>query len=220
MTGFAPESGMQSGVGIRFCCKRGRPVRRGCGMSCRIALWLCACLASSLLVAGTAGADAGEERLLISAPAGYVVADQQQNGPQLITQLLPSDQSLDDWRDKLAIQVFAQKPVKTPAAFRQALVAHWRDRCPGARFAPISDGHENGYAFAVWMLACNHGAATGGREFAWFKAIQGRDAFYLVQRLFAYAPARHTVSRWMRYLHAIRVCDSRVPERACPLPSH
>lgn len=191
-----------------------------CGESCcRIALSLCLGLASSVMAANVEAADTGEERLLISVPAGYTVADRQENGSQLSAELVPSDQSADNWRDRLVIQVFAQKPVKTPAAFRRALTAHWRVRCPGAESAPIRDGHENGYAFAVWMLACDHSATTDGREFAWFKAIQGRDAFYLVQRSFAYAPARETVRRWMRYLHAIEVCDSRIPERACPARS-
>lgn len=183
---------------------------------CRLALWA----GIGLVAVGAHAADHGKERLLISTPTGYVVASQEQHDSRLITQLLPRDQSARGWHDKLTIRVFAQQPVKTPAAFRRALIARWREQCPGAESAPISDGYENGYAFAVWVMACEQGAAPDSRQFAWFKAIQGRAAFYLVQRSFAYAPDQQTVRRWMRYLRAIEVCDSRLPDRACPLPGH
>ena len=57
---------------------------------------------------------------------------------------------------------------------------------------------------------------TGKPEMTWMKAIQGKDSFYVVQKAFKFEPADDDVAKWMRYLRGVAVCDSRVPERACP----
>ena len=53
-------------------------------------------------------------------------------------------------------------------------------------------------------------------EISWFKAVQGNDSFYLVQKAFRFVPSKAQIARWVGYLKAVHVCDSRLPERACP----
>jgi hypothetical protein len=53
-------------------------------------------------------------------------------------------------------------------------------------------------------------------KLAWFKAIQGADSFYVVQKAYKFVPSKEQETKWTGYLQSISVCDSRVPERACP----
>jgi len=51
---------------------------------------------------------------------------------------------------------------------------------------------------------------------AWFKAIEGNDSFYVVQKAFKFMPAKKQIARWVGFLRDVKVCDSRVADRACP----
>jgi hypothetical protein len=50
----------------------------------------------------------------------------------------------------------------------------------------------------------------------WFKAVQGNDSFYVVQKAFKFEPSKEQITRWMDYLRKVSVCDSRIADRACP----
>jgi hypothetical protein len=38
----------------------------------------------------------------------------------------------------------------------------------------------------------------------------------VVQKAFKFAPSKEQVAQWMGFLKAAAVCDSRLPDRACP----
>ena len=46
--------------------------------------------------------------------------------------------------------------------------------------------------------------------------MQGNDSFYVVQKAFKFTPNKEQITRWVEYLKAVRVCDLRLAERACP----
>jgi hypothetical protein len=48
------------------------------------------------------------------------------------------------------------------------------------------------------------------------KAIQGNDSFYLAQVAFRFETSNDEVTQWMNYLREVIVCDTRIPEKACP----
>jgi len=58
--------------------------------------------------------------------------------------------------------------------------------------------------------------ATGKPELTWFKALQGNDNFYLVQKAFKFEPSGEQVTDWVNFLNTVKVCDTRLPDRACP----
>jgi hypothetical protein len=80
----------------------------------------------------------------------------------------------------------------------------------------VAQGPENGYPAAVWLLSCPRNRETGKPEITWFKAIQGNDSFYVVQKAFRFEPAKEQVAKWTQYLRGVAVCDSRLAERRCP----
>ena len=79
-----------------------------------------------------------------------------------------------------------------------------------------ADATENGYPTLVWLLSCPKNPGPGKPEITWFKAVQGNDSFYLVQKAFKFEPSKEQITRWMGYLRKVSVCDSRIADRACP----
>jgi len=53
-------------------------------------------------------------------------------------------------------------------------------------------------------------------EYTWFKAIQGNDSFYVVQKAFKFNPSEEQITQWTAFFRSIKVCDSRLKDRPCP----
>ncbi|MBI3919470.1 MAG: hypothetical protein HY322_20970 [Betaproteobacteria bacterium] len=73
------------------------------------------------------------------------------------------------------------------------------------------------YPFAFWVLTCESLPFTSKPEHTWFKAIPGRDSFYLVQKAWRREPRKEEIVAWTKYLRGVAVCDTRAgAEKACP----
>ena len=46
--------------------------------------------------------------------------------------------------------------------------------------------------------------------------MQGNDSLYVVQVALKARPTEQATTRWMDYLRTVGVCDTRLPDRACP----
>ena len=156
------------------------------------------------------------ENLLAPAPTGYKVGQSSKSGPIEQTEMIPESDTLSNWQSLLTIQVFRGMSAATPAKYRDFMHQKWKTTCKKAELFPVSAGQEYGYPVAVWIQACESNAASGRDEVTYFKAIQGADSFYVVQKAFREVPERDQVERWMLYLKDVRVCDTRVAEKKCP----
>ena len=176
---------------------------------------LLSCLILGPLFACPAAAALVNENLLTGAPAGYHVGFRNKTDDGLITEWVPAGETVENWTEMVTVQVFYHLRV-SPEAFMSNLETRWVRSCPGAGPAePIADAVENGYPTLAWLLSCPQNPASGKIEITWFKAVQGNDSFYLVQKAFRFAPSKEQIGRWVRYLKAVRVCDSRLADRAC-----
>ena len=149
-------------------------------------------------------------------PAGYKVDFQSRQPHMLMTEMVPEGQSVKDWTEMLTTQVFYGARSLTPEAMQTRMKDAWLGFCKEGAFAPIAKGEENGYAFTVWMSTCPRNSATGKPEHTWFKAIQGNDSMYVVQKAFRFEPSKEQVTEAVLLLRRVAVCDSRLPERRCP----
>lgn len=156
------------------------------------------------------------ENLLVAMPDGYKVGFQDKNGNQQITEMVPRGQSVKDWTEMVTVQIFFGMTNVTPAAYKQRLEKLWAENCKGAESSPVGQGSERGYPVVVWLQVCPLNKGTGKSEVTLLKAIAGKDSFYVVQKAFRFQPDKPQVEQWSRYLRGVSVCDSRVPERACP----
>lgn len=169
-----------------------------------------------LLFSVPAHAQLKNENLLVTMPDGYIVGFQDKNANQQMTEMVPRGQSVKDWTDMVTVQIFFNMTNVTPEAYKQRLEKLWVENCKGAQSSPIGQGEERGLPVIVWLQVCPRNKDTGKSEVTLLKAIAGKDSFYVVQKAFRFQPDKPQVEQWSRYLRNVSVCDSRVPERACP----
>jgi hypothetical protein len=165
-----------------------------------------------------AGVARAEEILLHAMPSGYKVAFETRKGNLRHVEMIPQAESLKGWTEMLTTQIFfGGVPQGSPTKFYDWVSTRWRASCPGATAQLLRQGTERGYPFAFWMLTCDRVPATGRPEHTWFKAIQGRDSFYLVQKAWRREPGRDEIVTWSKFLRQVAVCDtSAQAEKACP----
>jgi len=156
-----------------------------------------------------------DENLLVAVPDGYKIDFQQRSGNMLISEMAPVAQTVADWTEMVTVQVFHDLKV-APEQLKARIDKEGLAACDGIQSNPVAQGDENGYAYMVWLQSCPLNKATGKPEITWFKAIEGNDSFYIVQLAFKAWPSKEQITSWMHYLGSVRVCDSRLPERACP----
>jgi hypothetical protein len=173
-------------------------------------------LVLGLLIGRPAAAAFVNENLLTTAPSGYHVGFQDKNNDSQITEWVPTGETVEDWTEMVTVLVFYGL-APAPDVYMHNLEKRWMASCPGAGNAQtIASVVENGYSSLVWLLNCPQNLETGKPEITWFKAVQGNDSFYVVQKAFKFAPSKEQIARWVGYLKAVRVCDSRLAERVCP----
>jgi len=163
-----------------------------------------------------AGLGLENENLLAALPAGFKIGYQAQQGNQSITEMVPENETVEEWTSMLTVQVYLGETNTTPAQAQETLTTSWFNACDNSATYPVADGIENGYNFILWQLHCPLNPATRKVEYTYMKAIRGNDSFYLVQVAFRFEPTEADITQWMNYLRDVQVCDSRIPERACP----
>jgi hypothetical protein len=178
-------------------------------------------LARTLLAAGLlsfaafpAAAEFVDETLLVNVPAGYKIGFRDRDKNELVNEMVPDNETVNDWTEMVTVQIFYNLKV-TPESFRASGEKFWAETCAGSAFNTVAKGIENGYPALVWMQSCPLNSQTGKPEITWFKAIQGNDSFYVVQKAFKFEPSKEQVVEWTRYLKKVAVCDTRLPERPC-----
>jgi len=134
------------------------------------------------LSASAARADLENENLLVTAPPGYKVGFSDKKPDMLMTEFVPSKETVENWTEMVTVQVFFGLKV-TPQQFMDDMGKRWRAACPDAEEAhTVAEAPENGYPTLVWLLSCPKNPGTGKPEITWFKAVEGNDSFYLVQK--------------------------------------
>jgi hypothetical protein len=172
----------------------------------------------AMLVIPAAPASALEdENLLVSLRDGYKIGFQKKTGNQIISEMVPSAETVESWTEMVTVQIFLSMRDVTPVQYRTRLETLWANACTGSTFSTVKDGVENGYPTLTWLQKCPLNKQTGKPELTWMKAVQGRDSFYLVQKAFKFTPSPEQTKRWGEFLDGVRVCDTRLPDRPCRL---
>lgn len=160
-----------------------------------------------LAMATPARAQPVGETLQMTIPIGYRLAQNQHDGDWVTT----------EWRtasgeERLLRQIGRGDAIVAPTVFREAMARSPSRTCTIGR---IREGRDNGYPYALWAASCRSTNAAGHLEEVWTKAIQGREALYVVTKAFAYNPYDSAVTRWVAYLGRVQLCDWRLPDRPC-----
>jgi hypothetical protein len=169
------------------------------------------------LAVGTPADALENETLLVSLPKGYKVGYQNKTPQGTISEMVPADETVENWTEMVTVQIFLNLRDVTPAQYRERMQRMWGTACSGSEFAKVKDGVENGYAALTWMQKCPVNPHSGKLEMTWLKAVQGRDSFYLVQKVFKFEPSEEQRREWGKFLDGVRVCDTRLQDRRCKL---
>ncbi len=173
-------------------------------------------LLAILPFASRAQAQLKDENLMVTMPDGYKAGFQDKKNNQIMTEMVPSGETVKNWTEMLTVQIFLGMKDATPEQFKQRLQKLWADNCERAQSNPVAQAVERGYPMTVWIQWCPLNKATGKPEFTMLKAIQGNDSFYLVQKAFRFQPKKEQIEQWSRYLRNVYVCDTRVADKSCP----
>ena len=162
------------------------------------------------------GSSLENENLLVEVPQGFKIDYQAEQNNIVINEMVPQSESVNDWTTLVTVQIFLGMTNTTPEQYQDSLTQSWFNACSDSESYPVADGTENGYDFVLWQLHCPINLSTQKVEYTYLKAIQGNDSFYLVQVAFRHEPSPDEITQWMNYLRTVQVCDSRIPEQACP----
>lgn len=172
-------------------------------------------LASLSLYAGTALAGLEDENLLQPLPDHFKIANQDGNKRMSLTEMVPKDESVDDWSTMVTTQIYYGAKDVSFDDYRSDMGQRWKSACDTAESASVKDGDENGYAFQLWVQSCHFNDAKRKPEITWFKMIKGHDSAYVVQVAFHHEPSKDEITQWMTYLGKVGVCDSRLKGQEC-----
>jgi hypothetical protein len=155
------------------------------------------------------------ENLLFSPPKDFKIGYQATRDRRLITEWVPSEETVEDWTQMLTVQIFRGATVDA-AAFLRGVGTRYMNDCPGTTAKGIFTGQVNGYAVSMLLLKCPKNPGTGKPETTAFRVIKGQDALYSVQRAWRAVPSDQEVDDVMHALAKVTVCDTRAPEHPCP----
>jgi hypothetical protein len=173
-------------------------------------------LVCAVLFPLAAQAQLRDENLLFAPPAGFHVGYEKRNPQGSIMEMVPTGQTVEHWDEMVTVQIFRGNATGAIPAFRARMQALVKTACDGATSAPIAEGDENGYAFAVWIQDCPLNKSSGTPERAFPKAIAGHDSLYVVQRAYRSEGTGEQATTASRFLRGVRVCDTRTDEHPCP----
>jgi len=156
------------------------------------------------------------ENLIAIVPPGFELGHQAQQDTFIINEMVRNSETVDNWTTLITVEIFLGEKSITPEQYQQVLTERWFGACDNSGTDPVANGEENGYKFVLWQLYCPLNRSTQTAEYTYLKAIQGSDSFYLVQVAFRHEPTDDEITQWMKYFKQVQVCDSRIPERACP----
>jgi hypothetical protein len=173
--------------------------------------------AASLLVSALAAScfaqDAVQsETLLLRLPEGFKVGYQRGN----MTEWVPSLETVEDWSELVTLSVYKANSKVNQVQFLQGIASGWMQQCPETPPPHLYTGQTNGYAVSMMLLACPKLKSTGKPETTGFRAIQGTQSLYIVQRAFRSTPTQEQVARTMSYLGTVTVCDRSSLGHPCP----
>src|ERR1700730_11002925 len=107
---------------------------------------LTASLLLTLLAApAPATAQLVNENLLVVMPPGYKIGFQTKKNNMDMSEMVPSQQTVDDWTEMVTVQIFHGVKVP-PERFKETLEQRWSAACPDSPSAPIASAVESGYA--------------------------------------------------------------------------
>ena len=162
------------------------------------------------------------ERLEVPQLPGWQVVNSVSDHTGEVTELIPPGETADSWTRRVTVQAFRGVPM-TVSGFLDQVVQKTAEVCEGATAGPPSMGKVSGADAGTRTVACGQYKGDGRGTFAMHFVVRGREALYVVTRLWRGAPFNPKtmpidaaeLRDWGDYAAGINLCDSRDPNRPC-----
>nr|CAM74085.1 conserved hypothetical protein, secreted [Magnetospirillum gryphiswaldense MSR-1] len=136
--------------------------------------------------------------------------------------LIPGQKGAETWTRRITVQAFRGVPL-TVSEFLEQAVAKTAPVCEAAAAGPASMGSIGGREAGSRTIACGKYKGDGRGTYVLHFAIRGRDAFYVVSRMWRGAPfalgqvpvPESELVQWRAYADAIDLCDTTDARRPC-----
>ncbi len=146
------------------------------------------------------------ESLVMPIPPGLHLVTKSQNRDTKLFEWVGPGETASSWREMLTLAILKGLGKATPAQIEAGLTRRWLEACPDTWRSAVVNGREHGHAFSFWLLSCLQNPKTGSREITWFKAIQGRQDIFLVQRAFKVMPTDSKFAALTNHFKSVQVC--------------
>jgi len=155
------------------------------------------------------------EQLLVKPPSGFKIAAETRTAKENTVVLVPAAESASGWTEQITLQTLYKQAEQSPEAYRETAQKATSASCPEVQIERLKQGTENLYPMASWSARCPRAKDGGKPETTWWKAVQGRENFYLIRAVARSELSEKQRKAWAKFFDATRVCDSRVPGQRC-----
>jgi hypothetical protein len=171
-----------------------------------------------------AAAPSPKEKILLEMPQGWYPKGTQRSDKGETTMLYPPGQGGETWSEMLVLQVVRDSQAM-PHNYVQQIVEASRTNCDAVGPSPVTEKSINGYPAAALTVSCTKGKRTGKGGLVMVVAMRGREALYVVQRLWqgpafgrneAVPVPQDMLKTWGAFARTIGLCDQVDPKHPCP----
>ncbi len=187
-------------------------------------LFVAVCIGLVLSGGYAAAQQPSGEQLFVLPPQGWKIGFHDRQGNVEVTEVLPPDQTVQEWTEMLAVQVVIGKGQKMPQEVLKEQMSDIQKDCTDVGAGAVSLGVENGYDTAIRAIACTRLKKWPKGELGLYKVLRGRDRLYIVSRSWRGEPFEksqlplppETTQAWLAFMQQVVLCDTRDPKRPCP----
>lgn len=162
------------------------------------------------------------ERLQVPELPGWKIVASVTDRAGESSDLIPAAETNDTWTRRVTVQAFRGVAL-TVQEFLDQVVVRTAEVCDGANAGPPSLGKVSGAQAGTRTVTCGRYKGDGKGTFTLHYVIRGREAFYVITRIWRGAPfnpatmpiSAAELQDWTDYVGAIDLCDSRDPNRPC-----
>ncbi len=176
-------------------------------------LLLVTVLAALLGVCGAFAFEVEGESLVMVPPEGYKIVFTKQKKGLEVSELIPEGDSLSDWQEMLALQVYPFGGIEM-SKYELFYKKQELPSCDETTSTLVRKGQENHYEVAMFKTSCS-AAPPAERETVLTKVILGTDRTFLAAKTWLFEPGEDEMETWTQYLNGVHLCDTRIAERTC-----
>ncbi len=130
----------------------------------------------------------GDEVYIAGLPAGWRKQAEASDTLGTRADWLPAGQTLEDWRDRITLQLIPDMAGQAPERFLDGLAALWTENCEAVMVTEVESAPVNGYAAGTRLIACTRDKQSGKGSVSLYRVTTGERALYVVQRMYRVPP--------------------------------